>query len=69
MDDTCTHPTRRRHNDLGWHSRETLCVDCGQLFDPAQEERLRERVTAGREPVRWAGARPWPQGRDQVWRA
>jgi hypothetical protein len=79
--DACTHQTRQRLNDLGWFSRETACLSCGQFFDPDQEEQLRSRdVLAGtagfpvaavdpRRVTAGDGARSgaWPAGRELNW--
>ena len=37
----CAHPRRVRENRWGWFGAETICVTCGQGFDPEQEARLR----------------------------
>jgi len=37
----CAHMRRERQNQSGFASAETVCVDCGQSFDPEQEAALR----------------------------
>jgi hypothetical protein len=39
---TCPHPHRSRENRWGWFSAETICLTCGQAFDPAEEAQLRQ---------------------------
>jgi hypothetical protein len=42
----CQHLVRRRDENCGFPSQETICVACGQVFDPEREEELRERDRA-----------------------
>jgi hypothetical protein len=37
----CTHPRRVRENRWGWYGAETVCLVCGQSFDPGEEQLLR----------------------------
>jgi hypothetical protein len=39
----CRHLVRRRDNNWGFASPETVCVACGEVFDAQREEELRER--------------------------
>ena len=52
----CTHPHRVRENRWGWYGAETVCLGCGQGFDPDEEERLRrgENPAPSRQPDRIA---------------
>ena len=42
----CRHPVRVRDIYLGFASAETVCVTCGQAFDPEREQELRGRDQA-----------------------
>ena len=39
----CRHEMRLRENLLGFASPETVCVNCGQIFDTDEEQDLRHR--------------------------
>ena len=42
----CRHKVRVRDIYLGFASAETVCVTCGQAFDPEREQELRGRDQA-----------------------
>ena len=42
----CPHQVRVRDIYLGFASAETVCVTCGQAFDPEREQELRGRDQA-----------------------
>ena len=39
----CRHEVRLREKPSGFASPETRCVECGESFDPDEEEQLRRR--------------------------
>jgi hypothetical protein len=45
----CLHSRRERLNHSGWFSSETVCSDCGQVFDLTREAQLRDRSGSGTE--------------------
>lgn len=42
----CPHLVRKRDHNCGFPSLETVCVACGQVFDPEREQELRDRERA-----------------------
>ena len=52
----CQHTTRLRENLLGFASPETVCVECGQSFDPEEEQELRQRDRAAQRDTPWVNA-------------
>ena len=54
----CRHEVRLRESPSGFASPETRCVECGERFDPDEEQQLRHRDQAAqRSDIRQVSAR------------